>query len=324
VAIEEKNKTNKAKSSSSPSKPSGSAKKVSPVREKPKTRSAVYIFWLFFFMLVICLFIVNRGAIQTTLQNTRVVDLLLNRPVQKGRDVLLPEEEARDDVLETGLLAPADMDGAFWEDDPPEIAPPLLPVPEIPTELTAPLLGELAAEPVETSAVPPLAETPASTPPRESAERSVSRPAPTPKKSAETRRERVLYLVQVDPDGTILRTKVTRNLPVTDSPLVDALNVLLQGPSAEENSRGLISLIPRGTRVLSASIRGSTAYINFNENFLFNEYGVEGYAGQLRQIVWTVTEFSNVKDVQILIEGRRMDYLGESIWIGSPIGRESR
>jgi spore germination protein GerM len=130
--------------------------------------------------------------------------------------------------------------------------------------------------------------------------------------------------MRVDPDGTIVRTQVTRNLPVTDSPLADVLNILLQGPSVKENSRGLISLIPGGTRLLSVVVRGSTAYINFNENFLFNEYGVEGYAGQLRQIVWTVTEFSNVKDVQILIEGRRIDYLGESIWIGSPIGRESR
>jgi spore germination protein GerM len=325
VAIEEKNNT--AKSSSSSSKSSGSKRKTSPVREKPKKRSAVYIFWLFFFMLVICLFIVNRGAIQTTLQNTRMVDLLLNRPVQRGRDALLPEEEARDDVPETGLLAPSDLDTTFWRDDPPETAPPLLPVPETPTEPAALLLEERAADPVETPAAPPLAETPAAapSPPRgESAERPVSRSAPAPQKPPEARRERVLYLVQIDPDGTILRTKVTRNLPVTDSPLVDVLNVLLQGPSAEENSRGLISLIPRGTRVFSAVIRGSTAYINFNENFLFNEYGVEGYAGQLKQVVWTVTEFSNVKEVQILIEGRRMDYLGESIWIGSPIGRESR
>jgi spore germination protein GerM len=273
-------------------------------------------------MLIICLFIANRDAIQTSLRNTGVVDLLLNRPVQRGRDALLPEEEAGDDALETGLLAPADLDGQFWEDDPPEITPSFLPVPETPAEPAAPLFEEMAVEPVEAPAAPLLAETPDAAPPQESAERTV--PQPAVRKPPETRREQALYLVQVDPDGTILRTRVTRNIPVTGSPLVDALNVLLQGPSVEENSRGLISLIPRGTRVLSAAVRSSTAYINFNENFLFNEYGVEGYAGQLRQIVWTVTEFSNVKDVQILIEGRRMDYLGESIWIGSPIGRESR
>jgi spore germination protein GerM len=105
--------------------------------------------------------------------------------------------------------------------------------------------------------------------------------------------------------------------------MLDVLRVLLQGPSPEEQQRDLISLIPQGTRVLSATIRGDTAYISFSEEFQFNTYGVEGYAAQLRQIVWTVTEFSTVKDVQILIEGRRVDYLGEGIWIGSPINRDT-
>jgi spore germination protein GerM len=105
--------------------------------------------------------------------------------------------------------------------------------------------------------------------------------------------------------------------------MLDVLRVLLQGPSPEEQQRDLISLIPQGTRVLSATVRGDTAYISFSEEFQFNTYGVEGYAAQLRQIVWTVTEFSTVKDVQILIEGRWVDYLGEGIWIGSPINRDT-
>jgi spore germination protein GerM len=103
----------------------------------------------------------------------------------------------------------------------------------------------------------------------------------------------------------------------------DSLNALLAGPSAEEKRRGLVSLIPPNTRLLAATVRSSTAYISFSEEFQYNTYGVEGYAAQLKQIVWTATEFSSVKDVQILVEGRRIDYLGEGIWIGSPVGRES-
>jgi spore germination protein GerM len=105
--------------------------------------------------------------------------------------------------------------------------------------------------------------------------------------------------------------------------MLDALNILLQGPTTEEQRRDLVSLIPSGTRILSATVRGSTAYISFSEDFQYNTYGVEGYAAQLKQIVWTATEFPNVTDVQILIEGRRVDYLGEGIWIGSPISRET-
>jgi spore germination protein GerM len=130
--------------------------------------------------------------------------------------------------------------------------------------------------------------------------------------------------MQRDPDVTLMRTRVNRTLPLSDSPLLDVLEALLRGPSAEEQRRGLISLIPDGAKTLRAEVRGETAYISFNEEFMFNIYSTEGYAAQLQQVVWTATEFSNVKNVQILIEGRRIDYLGEGIWIGSPLGRESR
>jgi spore germination protein GerM len=103
--------------------------------------------------------------------------------------------------------------------------------------------------------------------------------------------------------------------------MTDSLRALINGPDTDEAGRGLISLIPKGTRVLKADVQGSTAYISLSEDFQFNTHGVEGYAASLRQIVWTVTEFPNVKDVQILIEGRRLDYLGEGIWIGSPLDR---
>jgi hypothetical protein len=272
----------------------------------------VYIFWLVFFIVIICLFIVNLESIQTSLRNTGIIEHVSDRPSGE-RNAPPPGLDEGEESPETVLLAPEppavregqESEGAVVSRDP---DPPL--PEETPASRTEP-------------AVPP-AEAPASqaapaAPPQE-------RPAAqqTPTSSAETRRERVLYFMQVDPDGTIMRIRTVRRLPVTDSPMIDVLNTLLQGPSLEEISRGVISLIPQGTRLLTATVRGSTAYINFNENFLFNEYGVEGYAGQLRQIVWTVTEFSNVKDVQILVEGRRQDYLGESIWIGSPVGRESR
>ena len=135
-------------------------------------------------------------------------------------------------------------------------------------------------------------------------------------------RERALYFIQVDRGGHIIRVRVTRRLPVSDFPMTDMLQALIAGPTAEERNRGLISLIPPATRILSATVRDNTAYINFNEDFQYNTYGVEGYMGQLRQIVFSATEFPNVEDVQILIEGRRVEYLGEGIWIGSPLSRE--
>jgi len=136
-------------------------------------------------------------------------------------------------------------------------------------------------------------------------------------------RERAVYFTQIDKDGQILQSRVTRRITVSETPMQDVLNAILAGPSADELNRGILNLIPQNTRLLSATVRGNTAYISFNENFLFNTFGGEGYVAQLRQIVWTVTEFPNVNDVQILVEGRRLDYLGEGIWIGSPISRQS-
>jgi spore germination protein GerM len=162
----------------------------------------------------------------------------------------------------------------------------------------------------------------------QSAEPQTERPAAPPVTErpqtppAQTR-DRAVYFTQVNNDGQILHSRVTRRIPVSDSPMQDALNVLLAGPSADEINRGLLNLIPQHTRILSATVRGNTAYISFSEDFLFNTFGVEGYVAQLRQIVWTVTEFQNINDVQILVEGRRLDYLGEGIWIGSPISRQS-
>jgi spore germination protein GerM len=148
-------------------------------------------------------------------------------------------------------------------------------------------------------------------------------PDEAPVEPPQPSREWPLYFMQLDQDGTIVRTRVTRGLPASPSPMTDVLKALLQGPAVEEQGKGLISLIPPGSRLLSVTIRGETAYISLSEEFQFNTYGAEGYAAALRQIVWSVTEFSNIKDVQILIEGRRIDYLGEGIWIGSPVSRES-
>ncbi|MDR2072433.1 MAG: GerMN domain-containing protein [Spirochaetaceae bacterium] len=133
--------------------------------------------------------------------------------------------------------------------------------------------------------------------------------------------ERPVYLLRVDTGGSILWTRVKRTLPASDSPLQDVLEALIAGPSAEEKKQGLISLIPLNVKLLNTIVRGNTAYINLSEDFLFNTNGVEGYIGQRRQVVLTATEFTNIKDVQILIDGKRLDYLGESIWIGSPIDR---
>ncbi len=133
-----------------------------------------------------------------------------------------------------------------------------------------------------------------------------------------------LYFIRIDDDGLISRHEVSREVPDTGSPLLSALTALTNGPSEEELRRRLITLIPMGTKLLGVRIQGSTAFVNFSEEFMYNRFGVEGYAGQLRQVVYTATVFPTVQDVQILIEGEIREYLGlEGAYIGRPLSRNS-
>jgi hypothetical protein len=133
--------------------------------------------------------------------------------------------------------------------------------------------------------------------------------------------ERSLYFLRVEGNGDIIPVKVIRGIISSD--LSDVMRLLIQGPTASETTRGVISLIPRGTEISRAELRGNTLYVNLSEEFQFNTYGAEGYRNALNQIVLTATELPNVKDVQILIGGRRLEYLGENLPIGNPISRSS-
>jgi hypothetical protein len=135
-------------------------------------------------------------------------------------------------------------------------------------------------------------------------------------------RERSVYFMRMDADGILVRTGEKRQIAHSSSPLMDTIKVLLTGTTAAEDARGITTLIPPGTVLINAAMRGSTAVLNFNENFMFNSYGAEGYLAQLRQIIWTATEFPSVKNVQFLIEGQRIDFLGDNIRLDQPISRE--
>ena len=133
-----------------------------------------------------------------------------------------------------------------------------------------------------------------------------------------------LFFIQVDADGNVNRKSVVRQIPKSDSPLTDTIKALLAGPLDSEKS---MSLIPPGTRLLSATVRNGIAALNFSEEFEFNSIGADGYRGQLMQIVFTATEFATVESVQFLIEGQRKEYIGSGedvwMWIGSPYTRAS-
>ena len=259
---------------------------------------AVVVFWLVFIIVIISVFMVNAETIKTNF------NLFKTKLTGAGQEIL-PEEDDSFIVIEEQPSSVSQPSSATQPDMP----------------AAEPSAQTQTSQPAQTTESTPSAAQPVQPQPQPT--RTPPSSATQPQAEPARTTDRVVYFTLVSSDGQILQSRVTRRIPVSNSPMLDALNLLLTGPSAEEISRGLLNFIPQNTRILTATIRGTTAYINFSEDFLFNRFGIEGYVAQLRQIVWTVTEFQTVNDVQILIEGRRMDYLGEGIWIGSPINRQS-
>jgi len=252
------------------------------------------IFWMLFFIILITAFFVLlpkvKKGVNISPKYTTEQPAPENPPVDKPPVDKPPVPEQNPQPKKTPT--------AKSSEKPPVNKPPA--VKETPKEKTPP-----DQPPVDKPPSQPKAQQPPASQPTE--------------KPAETR-DRSIYLMQEN-GADLLLVKVNRKLKVSDSPLLDCLNALLAGPSAEEKKRGLVSFMPSGTRLISAQVRQNTAYLNFNEEFRYNTLGREGSAAQLKQIVWTATEFPTVHNVQIQIEGKTVDFLMEGIMIRNPIGR---
>ena len=272
---------------------------------KKAGRGGWFLFWLAFFIGITLLFMLNLEKIKGTLSNTKLLERLLKNN----------EEETEEDAneLERHILELASASEGPALTGSADSQP-------IAASQTTASQQAAASQPAAETSQPAAAQTAAIvTQPAVQGQINRNEPNSVQEKTV----SRMVYLMRVGNAGTILWTGVKRDLPASDRPLFDALEALIKGPSAAEEKQGLMSLIPKNVKIQNAVIQGNTAYISFNEDFLFNTYGVEGYASQRRQIVLTATEFSNVKDVQILIDGKRVDYLGEGIWIGGPVSRSN-
>jgi spore germination protein GerM len=278
------------------------------------------VFWLMAVLIALFLFALNWGRIQETLARTNFHEIV---KTQTGNDATpapqaptpLATSEPPKGPAKTGTPAPEPQTSSTKIVQKP--APYPAPQSTSPDDEVA--ASQSAPKGAASSAAPSATEIrPQPTPQAKGAK-------PTPAAAQGLRsRAASLYFVRIDDDGAIVRQEVKRQISASDSPMLDSLGALLKGPNEDELRHKLISLVPQGTKLLSAQVKGSTAVLNFNEAFMYNHYGIEGYAGQLKQIVFTATAFPNIQDVQILIEGEKHDYLGgEGVYIGGPLSRSS-
>ena len=253
-------------------------------RRKQKA-SLGMLFWLAVILLIAVIFLYNRRNIEQVLENTGLMELISQR-VERDTPALIVQT-VEDEVPDAGQPA---EDGQL--------------------ELT---LNDTLSEPsTESSTRVPDVE-------------SNVEPEPADELPIPTRvRESAIYFIRVNDTGDIQPIRVIRAIAHSNSPMTNTMKSLLKGPTHGELSEGLLNLIPQQTELLSAWIENGIAYLNFNEAFLFNPIGFEGTVAQLQQIVYSVTEFSTIGKVQILIEGNIVEYLGtEGVYIGAPLARDS-
>ena len=109
-----------------------------------------------------------------------------------------------------------------------------------------------------------------------------------------------------------------RNVMLSNSATARAaVEALIEGPS----TNNLIASIPQGSRLLNIYIQNDICIVDFSKEFIVNHPG--GSAGELMtiySIVNTLTEFSTIKGVQILIDGKLGETLGNIVF-NEPIER---
>jgi spore germination protein GerM len=96
-----------------------------------------------------------------------------------------------------------------------------------------------------------------------------------------------------------------------------AVQGLINGPVESD----LASSIPEGTRLFNIYILDKVCYVDFSREFIDNHSG--GSAGEmmtLASVVNTLTDFDSIDMVQILVEGKSGETLG-NIRLDRPLGR---
>jgi len=100
-----------------------------------------------------------------------------------------------------------------------------------------------------------------------------------------------------------------------------ALRALLAGPSPAERRHGMTSEIPPGTALRSVRVDGTTLTVDLSSAFARGG-GSTSMLARLSQVVYTATQFPQIPQVRLLLDGQRVETLGgEGLLIEDPLRR---
>lgn len=111
---------------------------------------------------------------------------------------------------------------------------------------------------------------------------------------------------------------VERRVPQTKAVMAAAMTALLAGPTAAERKAGLDTLIPKGTRLLSAKVSSGVATVDLTGTF-DDGGGSLSMTNRLAQVVYTLTQFPGVTGVRVKLDGKAVTVFGgEGLDLSSP------
>lgn len=104
----------------------------------------------------------------------------------------------------------------------------------------------------------------------------------------------------------------------SDDKYTAALKALLDGTK----EKGLATIVPKQAKIKSVKVQGDTAFVDFDENlikkFIGGSTGEEMLVGS---IVNTLTEFEEIKKVQLLVEGKKIESISGHLDLTKPVER---
>lgn len=121
--------------------------------------------------------------------------------------------------------------------------------------------------------------------------------------------ERIYFLgtaIGVDNVEVPTLMPVKRKLQAAQTPYEAILNLLLAGPTAQEVTTGLRTGLPSGLRVLDVTIDQGVARVDVSKEITSTIGADLSYA--IAQIVFTLCERSEVRQVSVLVDGQSIDW----------------
>ena len=116
---------------------------------------------------------------------------------------------------------------------------------------------------------------------------------------------------------------VAREIPEQPTVGTAAVEAVMAGPLRGEVAAGISSGVPAGSRLLGLSIADGIATVDLSREFESGGGSASVFI-RLGQVVYTLTQFPTVQDVQFLVEGQPVRvFSSEGILLDGPVGRSA-